>query len=308
MQFSLKQINYFLAAAETGQFLAAATKMHVTQTAITAAIKELESTLGVTLFLRHHASGVSLTVAGQKFLHHAYGITAAVNSALHDPGLIRQDVSGRVRIGATPSILALYVIAAIARFARAYPQIELEVTELERPALEGALLRGEVDIGAAWLANFEQAEAFEMAPLTRSRRQLWLPASHALLAKRSIALADVAPLPYVLYDYDETPRNTYLFWQASGLQPNIRYKVSSLEAARSLIAQGLAVSIMSDASYRPFSMEGQRIETRPLLDGLPSIETGLAWDRRKPLSEPADTFKTFMQLTFGGPGSGVRVV
>src|SRR5438445_10383096 len=112
MQISLKQIQYFLAAAETGQFSAAATKVHVTQTAITAAIKELERALGVALFLRHHASGVSLTVDGQKFLHHAYSIAAAVNSALQDPGLIRQNVSGKVRVGATPSILALYVIPA----------------------------------------------------------------------------------------------------------------------------------------------------------------------------------------------------
>ena len=43
---------------------------------------------------------------GQKFLHHAYSITAAVNSALHDPGLMRQDVHGTVRVGASPSMLA----------------------------------------------------------------------------------------------------------------------------------------------------------------------------------------------------------
>jgi DNA-binding transcriptional LysR family regulator len=308
MQISLKQIQYFLAAAETGQFSAAALKVHVTQTAITAAIKDLESALGVSLFLRHHASGVSLTVDGQKFLHHAYAITAAVNSALHDPGLMRQDIRGRVRVGASPSILSLYVIPAIARFVRAYPQIEVDVVEMDRPVLEAALLRGELDIGAGWLANFDEPDEFSMAPLTRSRRQLWLPASHPLLNKRSIALADVAPLPYVLYDVDETPRNTYLFFERNGLKPNVRYTVHTLEGVRSLIAQGLAVAVLSDASYRPFSIEGLRIETRPLLDALPSIEIGIAWDAKTPLSPAADTFKVFMQLTFSGPGSGVRVV
>jgi DNA-binding transcriptional LysR family regulator len=308
MQISLKQIQYFLAAAETGQFSGAAAKSHVTQTAITAAIRELEQALGVTLFLRHHAAGVSLTVDGQKFLHHAYGITAAVNSALQDPGLIRQDVRGTVRVAASPSIYSLYIIPAIARFARAYPQIELEVIEMERPAMEAALLRGKLDIGAGWLANFDAPDKFGMAPLTRSRRQLWLPAGHPLLAKRGINMADVAPLPYVLYNTDETPRNTLLFFDHLGLKPNIRYSVTTLEAVRSLIAQGLGVAVLSDASYRPFSIEGLRIETRPLLDALPAIEIGIAWDAKKPLSPAADTFKAFMQLTFGGPGSGVRVV
>jgi hypothetical protein len=70
----------------------------------------------------------------------------------------------------------------------------------------------------------------------------------------------------------------------------------------------LGVTILSDVTYRPFSVEGLRIETRPLSDGLPYIEIGLAWDFHKPLSEASNTFKTFMQLTFGGPASGVRVL
>jgi len=307
MQITLKQIQYFLASAETGQFSAAATKMHVTQTTITAAIKELESALELCLFHRHH-SGVSLTIDGQKFLHHAYSIVAAVNSAIHDPGLIRQNIEGKMRLGATHSMLGCYVVPAISRFVQAYPQVDLEVVEMERHALERALLTGEIDVGVVWLANVELNEDLGTAALTRSRRQLWLCANHPLLEKRSIAMSDLNELPYVLYNQDETPRNTMLFWQAAQLTPNIRYRVTSIEAVRSLVAQGLAITILSDVIYRPFSSEGLRIETRPLLDGLPSIEIGLAWDRKADLSPPADAFRTFMQLTFGGPGGGVKVV
>ncbi len=302
MQISLKQVQYFLAAAETGQFSAAAAKAYVTQTTITAAIRELETTLGLKLFLRHHASGVSLTVDGQKFLHHAYNIVAAVNSAVHDPSLMCQDVSGRVRLGATPTMLGSYVVPALARFMRAYPQIEVEVIELERSALETAILKGTVDIGVLWLINLDNPERFNTVPLTRSRRQLWLPASHPLLKKRNIALSDVSELPYVLYNADETPRNTLLFWQQAGLKPNVRYRVSSVEALRSLVAQGMAVTIVSDVIYRPFSSEGLRIETRPLMNGLPSIEIGLAWDIDHPLSASANALKAYMDLTFSGPG------
>ena len=306
MQISLKQIHYFLAAAETGQFSAAAAKAYVTQTTITAAIRELESILGLKLFLRHHASGVSLTVDGQKFLHHAYNIVAAVNSAVHDPGLMSQDVSGRVRLGATPTMLGSYIVPAIARFLRACPQIEVEVIELERPALETALLSHEVDIGVLWLINLDQPDLFNTVPLTRSRRQLWLPASHPLLNKRNITLSDISELPYVLYDADETPRNTLLFWQHAGVQPNIRYRVSSVEAVRSLVAQGMGVTILSDVIYRPFSSEGLRIETRSLMNGLPSIEIGLAWGVQQPLSAAANALKAFMDLTFSGPALGIK--
>ena len=306
MQISLKQIHYFLAAAETGQFSAAAAKAYVTQTTITAAIRELESTLGLKLFLRHHAAGVSLTVDGQKFLHHAYNIVAAVNSAIHDPELMCQDVFGRVRLGATPTMLGSYMVPVIARFLRAYPQIEVEVVEMDRPALETALLRAEVDMGVLWLVNLDQPEAFNTVPLTRSRRQLWLPVSHPLLKKRNISLSDISELPYVLYNADETPRNTLLFWQQAGLEPNIRYRVSSVEAVRSLVAQGMAVTILSDVIYRPFSSEGLRIETRSLMNGLPSIEIGLAWGVQQPLSSAANALKAFMELTFSDPALGVK--
>lgn len=306
MQISLKQIHYFLAAAETGQFSAAAAKAYVTQTTITAAIRELESILGLKLFLRHHAAGVSLTVDGQKFLHHAYNIVAAVNSAIHDPELMCQDVSGRVRLGATPTMLGSYMVPVIARFLRAYPQIEVDVIEMDRPVLETALLRAEVDMGVLWLVNLDQPEAFNTVPLTRSRRQLWLPASHPLLKKRNISLSDISELPYVLYNADETPRNTLLFWQQAGLEPNIRYRVSSVEAVRSLVAQGMAVTILSDVIYRPFSSEGLRIETRSLMNGLPSIEIGLAWGVQQPLSSAANALKAFMELTFSDPALGVK--
>jgi len=308
MQISLRQIQYFLAAAEAGQFSAAATKVHVTQTAITAAIKELESALGLSLFHRHHASGVSLTVDGQKFLSHAHNIAAAVNSALHDPGLTRQNVAGKVRLGASHSMLGSYLVPAIARFVEAYPQVELEVVELDRPALERALVRGKVDVGVGWLESLESITGLSAAPLTRSRRQLWLCANHSLLKKRGIRMADIQPLPYVLYNQDETPRNTLLFWQRVGLTPNIRYRVTSIEALRSFVAQGLAVTILSDVAYRPFSSEGLRIETRPLLDALPAIEIGLCWDPKRERSAPVDALRAFFQLTFGGPGSGVKVV
>lgn len=307
MPLSLKQIEYFLAAAETGQFSAAAAKVHVTQTAVTAAIRQLEDALGVQLFTRHHATGVSLTVDGQKFLQHAYTISSAVNAALRDPGLIPQQVSGRLRVGASHSILSSYIVPAVARFIRAYPEVDLELLELERARIERRLVGGRLDVGVLWLANLEDTEALETAPLTRSRRQLWLPALHPLLDKRGIALPDVARLPYVLYEMDETPQNTERFMQAAGVAPDIRYRVTSIEAVRSLVAQGLAVTVLADVAYRPFSSEGLRIEARPLVDALPPIEIGLAWAADRLPSNAEQAFRLFMQLTFGGPGAGIKV-
>ena len=307
MPLSLKQIGYFLAAAETGQFSAAAAKAHVTQTAITAAIRQLEETLGVQLFARHHATGVSLTVDGQKFLQHAYAISAAVNAALRDPGLTPQQVSGRLRVGASHSMLGSYIVPAVARFMRAYPEVDLQLIEMERERIEQRLIAGRIDIGVLWLARLDHRDALHTVCLTHSRRQLWLPALHPLLEKRDIALSDLANLPYVLYGMDETPQNTGDFMRAAGVEPDVRYRVTSIEAVRSLVAQGLAVTVLADVAYRPFSSEGLRIEARPITDTLPPIEIGLASKQGREPSAAENAFSLFMQLTFGGPGAGIRV-
>ncbi|MET0794541.1 MAG: LysR family transcriptional regulator [Polyangiaceae bacterium] len=306
MQFTLKQVQYFLAAAETGQFSAAAAKVHVTQTAITAAIRELETALGVALFERHHAAGVSLTVAGQQFLLHAQGIKAAVDAALEDPGLFRQTLTGCLRLAATHSILGSYLVPTLARFTRAYPLIQVEVQELQRAKLERSLLDGKNDLGVAWLKNL-QSTALGTLPLTRSRRQLWLPAHHPLLDQRAITLKDVHPLPYAMYGSDETPENTRQLWQRARLEPNVRYRATSIEAIRSLVAQGLAVTILADVIYRPFSSEGLRIETRPLIDAVPAIEIGLCWQSKREPSPPAAAFTAFARQAFATVASSAKL-
>jgi DNA-binding transcriptional LysR family regulator len=307
MQITLRQIRYFLAAAETGQFSAAAAQVHVTQTAITAAIRELEDAVGLALFERHHASGVSLTADGQRFMQHALSITAAVNAAMANPGTLPKQVSGRVHLLVTPTMFGYYAIPALARFRSAQPAIDLTVEECSRIELEERLVAGQADLGMVWLNSLENITALDAVALTRSRRQLWLCSDHPLLQRRHVSLHDVAREPYAIYNSDEVQRNTVRFWEAVGLKPRIAYTTSSMEALRSLVAQGMAVTIISDVAYRPFSREGLRIDTRPLQEGLPPIEIGLAWQRGRELPPAVAAFKGFLELTYNGPGMGVRV-
>lgn len=308
MQLTLKQIRYFLAAAETGQFSTAAVKVHVTQTAITAAIKELEQSLNVALFERRHASGVALTPDGQRFMQHALSIQAAVNNAVANPGTLQRHIRGKVHVQATSTMLGYYLIPAIARFQSAFPDIELIVQEQDRASIESDLVKRKADVGVVWLNSLQNNRDLDAVALTRSRRQLWLCAAHPLLKRRHVSLEDVAAQPYVIFDADEVKKNTLRFWREAGLKPTIAYTTSSMEALRSLVAQGMAVTILSDVAYRPFSREGLRIDTRPLLEGLPPIEIGMVWKRNCELTRAVAAFKNFMELTFNGPGSGVKIV
>src|SRR5258705_11016759 len=98
MTFSLKKIRYFIATAEAGQVSHAGIHLGVSQSAITAAVQQLEDELGVSLFSRH-PHGVSLTAEGARFLQLARNIMAAVNEAIRNPLSEDLKLSGQVLCG-----------------------------------------------------------------------------------------------------------------------------------------------------------------------------------------------------------------
>ena len=69
-----------------------------------------------------------------------------------------------------------------------------------------------------------------------------------------------------------------------------------------MVASGMGVAILSDMVYRPWSLEGQRLELRSLHDDIPSMDVGLAWARGRALAPPAAVFRAFMSVAMGGGG------
>lgn len=301
MSITLKQLDYFIATAETGQVSHAAVDLNVSQSAVTAAIKALEAQLGVRLFDRTH-SGVRLTMEGARFLDHARVISGAVAAAIRSPLKERRALAGTLRLGMTYTVMGYYMSRYYARFRATYPQIEVNVLELPRDALEDGLIRGEIDIAVMLVSNLAHRQELEQEVLMRSSRRLWLSADHPLLARAEIALADVSREDYVMLTVDEAKKTASRYWDKVGLSPRTILTTSSVEAVRSLVASGMGVTILSDMVYRPWSLEGQRIEARALVEPIPSMDVGLAWSRQRPLEPAASAFRAFMSVTMGGGG------
>ena len=301
MNITLKQLDYFIATADSGQVSHAAVNLNISQSAVTAAIKSLEIELGVRLLERTH-SGVRLTMEGARFLEHARLITGAVAAAVRSPLRDEAGLVGKVTIGMTYTVIGYFMSKYYARFRKTYPQISVELKELPRPALEKQLARGDVDIALMLVSNLENSGELEQELLLRSSRRLWLSADHHLLSRTEIGLADVANEDYIMLTVDEANATASRYWEAAGLAPRAVLTTSSVEAVRSLVAAGVGVTILSDMVYRPWSLDGQRIELRRLVEPVPSMNVGLAWARSRPLSSTAATFRAFMSVTMGGGG------
>ncbi len=295
---TLRQLRYFVAAARSGQFSMAATSESVSQSAITNAVLALEKELGVKLFERQ-AQGVSLTADGQDFFHHACHILDSVHDATHKPRFRNLGLSGTVRIAASYTVLGYFLPDLLARFRASYPDVEIDLRDMDRPEIERAVLDGEVDLGVAILSNISKLQRFSHAVLVRSRRQLWVAPGHPLAKLPTPSLKDIAQHPYIMVTADEAEQSTLAYWKSRRISPNIVFRTTSIEAVRGLVAHGFGVTALSDMVFRPWSLEGKRIEARPILDLVPPMEVGALWHPQRAISTPAETFQQFLLHAYG---------
>ncbi len=228
MTFSLKKIRYFIATAEAGQVSHAGIHLGVSQSAITAAVQQLEDELGVSLFSRH-PHGVSLTAEGARFLQLARNIMAAVNEAMRTPLAEDMKQSGKVRVGVTYTVAGYFLPPHHARFARTYPRIMLELIELPREAIENGLVDGSLDIAVMLVSNLRNRRSLAHDTLIRSHRRLWLPVEHPFMKLETITLADVAREPYVMLTVDEAKKTAGNYWRPTGLRPKAIFTTSSVD-------------------------------------------------------------------------------
>ncbi len=292
MAFTLRQLQYFIAVAENGTVSGAAQNLSISQSSVTEAVKELEQDLGVSLFERH-ARGLNITHKGQQFLRHATRILADVGDARRTFSEEREIKGGRLALGVT-SLVAGYVLSdVLARFRRAFPGVEVTAIEDNGDYLEHLLIGGELDVAVMVTSNLRDRMALQAEILEVSPYRVWLPLGHKLAGADIISIADIAREPLIMLTVDEIEENTGKLLSALGAKPHVAFRTRSVEAVRSLVATGAGVALLPDLVYRPWSLEGDRIESRDVSGQLPAVQVGMVW--RKGSSLP-DTARDFIRI------------
>ena len=288
MNFTLRQVRYFVAVAESGSISRAARQLSVSQSAVTEAVKDLESDIGSAL-LERTGRGVALTHRGQLFLRHAGRILEAVADASR---ILPEDDSpaGELHLGAS-SLVAGYILAdLLARFRRAFPAVMVRAVEDGPEYLEHLLINGELDVAVMLVSRLRESSSLEARTIEESAYRLWLPLGHPLAAAKAVSLAEVAAERQIMLSLDEIHETAEAFWRDHGLRPEVAFRTRSVEAVRSLVATGAGIAVLPDLVYRPWSLEGDRIEARPMTETLPPVKVGVVWRRGSPLAETASRF------------------
>ena len=296
MKTSFKSIRYFIAVAESGSISAAIHDLGVSQSVVSQAIAQVEADLGTLLFDRR-ARGMTLTHAGLQFLRHAHQIEVAMRNAREALSSRPHTVTGHLNIGVTSLMVGYYLPFLLDRFRRVFPRITVQITEDRRDYLEHSLVSGELDVALIVVSQLQNRSALQTETILRSGWRAWFPVNHRLTDETSIAADDLALQQLILLQVDELGDSTTTLWSSAGVEPNVLIRTSSVEAVRSLVATGAGCTVLPDMLYRPWSLEGDRIEARALSQTLPQLEVGLAWRKGAEQPEALRNFLTAVHPT-----------
>lgn len=289
MAFTLRHLQFFVAAAEQASVSGAARALSISQSSVTEAIQSLEGDLGVTLFERR-ARGLELTHKGSLFLRHATQILGDVSNARMAFAEEADAAGGRLALGVT-SLVAGYVLSDIlSRFRRAYPTVQMSAIEDNGEYLQHLLVGGELDVAVLLTSSIRDRAALHVETLLVSPYRLWLPLGHPLTDAEAISLDQLAGERLIMLTVDEIEESTRHLMRAMSVKPDIAFRTRSVEAVRSLVATGAGIAVLPSLVYRAWSLEGDRIEIRDVSGDLPSVQVGLCWRKGAPLSASARNF------------------
>ncbi|GAA1072378.1 LysR family transcriptional regulator [Tsukamurella spumae] len=300
MSFSVRQLRYFVAVAESGQVSGAARELFVSQSSVTAAVQQIEQRLKAPVFHRS-ARGVALTPTGRALLPKARQILQLLEEA---EGVTPADltVSGTLRVGVSYTVMGYFLPHHVQQLAVLYPGLKVEWSEMDRQPIEDRVVAGDLDFGLLLTSNLADDSQLQYETFVHSRRRLWMAPTHPLAGREGVRLADVEQYPYALLTVDEAAVTTRSYWQERPM--NVLIKTSSIEAIRSVVANGNAVTILSDMVYRPWSLEGRRIDTTLLADPVPDMRIGLTWDRGREFTPAMVALHDYFYRIFLTPALG----
>ena len=200
---TLRQLRAFIAVAQTKSFTAAAKRIHVTQSALSALVRDLEGETGCRLFDRTTRS-VDLTAAGLELLPTAQRVLRDLDDGLavmHDLNLKRR---GIVTLAVTPILAASFVPSVGAALQRRWPDLRLVVRDRLAADNINSLRSGEADLA---IGNFGTvSDDIALVPVESSRVGVVVPHGHRFASRRGVRWAQLTGEPLILLSRDSAFR------------------------------------------------------------------------------------------------------
>jgi DNA-binding transcriptional LysR family regulator len=273
-RYTLRQLEYFVAVADSGTVTAAAAGLHLSQSAMSTAVADLERALGVQLLMRHHARGVTLTPAGDQLLVVARQLLSQAEDLESSAHALGGELSGRVPLGCFAVLSPYLVPRVLAAADEQLPALQVEPQEETLDGVAEGLLAGRFELALTY--DLGSGAGLVREPLSTVAPHAVLAASHPRAGQRSVRLADLAEEPFALLDLPHSREYFESVFAASGVEPPVRYRTRSTETVRALVGRGLAWGLLNLRPAHEQTVEGLPVVTLPLTGAGPSLTVVLA--------------------------------
>jgi DNA-binding transcriptional LysR family regulator len=284
-----RHLRYFLAVAEELHFARAAERLHIEQSPLSRAIRELEEELGAQLFVRTSRS-TRLTLAGKLLMENAPRVLLALDQARESVKAAANGFHGRLRVALSDGITPSRLPALLARCREEDPEIEIRLFEVPLAQQLSGLRDDLYDVGFS-MAD-EVGDGIIIEPAWEDELMVAMPARHELLAHKRVPLDEVLQHPLVLGDpavCEGHAKQIDRILRKQDREPLIEQYVATFDVMMTFVSAGLALGLAGAAHIASSREPG--VVGRPLAGKSPMLTTYLL--RRD--AEPSQALARFIE-------------
>ncbi len=246
MIHDLRHVKAFLAAARIGNFTRAAAEMHISQSAFTVQIRQLEEALGVRLFDRGKRR-VALTAAGRELLDPLERIIVEVETIVSNTRELSGLRRGIVKVAVLPSVAAALLPEAIRRFTSRYSGVVVQASDVVGERVLDAVKKDEVDFGIG--SRIRADPELRMKPLLTDRMAAFVPRHHALARREALTLQELAAYPLIVTGKESSAREVLDKSCKREKAPlTIAWETNYMTTALGLVRAGLGVAVLPESA------------------------------------------------------------
>lgn len=298
--FTLRQLQYAVAVSETLSFRGAAKLLHVSQPTLSTQLKELEQSLGVTLFERDRRGVMTTPQSGLLFEQMRLVLREALE--LSDAAARRKDpLAGPMTIGVIPTISPYLLPLVAPALHTSFPKLQLRWVEDKTESLVAGLSSGSLD--AALLALEADLGPVDHSVVMVDPFVLCVPKGHRLASTaKPIRTADLAEGPLLLLEEGHCFRSQALEVCSTTRLQEHEFRATSLSTLVQMVASGTGITLLPSVAV---AVEGSRADvvTRPLRDLEARRTIALAYRRRSAVGGALVTLAEVMRRAAARLGS-----
>lgn len=285
----LRHLRYFLAVADELHFARAAERLHIEQSPLSRAIKELEEELGVVLFARTTRS-TRLTRTGKLFLEHVRRVLAALEQARDSVKAAANGFHGQLRVALSDGITPSRLPSLLALCRQEEPEVDLRFFEVPLSQQIKGLHDDLYDVGFA--QSDDVGDGITAIPVWSDALMVAVPARHPLLAHKRIPLDELLRYPLVLCNpqvCEGHAKHVERVLRRADMEPLVAERVASCDLMMALVSAGFAIGLTGEAHIATSREPG--VVARPLASRVPPLTTYLLHLD----DEPSDVLARFIE-------------